>query len=119
MDKITHEMRLMQWKPIISECRSSGMTIKSWCLQNNVNEKLFYYWQRRVREDAYEVIKKAQFNNKPNFIELPVPAADYSGKASPFTADMIIHIGNSVLELSNTVSEELLLKVLKAISDVK
>lgn len=41
MDKITHEMRLMQWVPIIRECRGSGMTVKAWCLENNVNENNF------------------------------------------------------------------------------
>lgn len=29
MDKITHEMRMKQWTPVIRECRSSGMAVKS------------------------------------------------------------------------------------------
>lgn len=120
MDNITHEMRLMQWAPIIQECHSSGMTIKSWCLENNINEKQYYYWQRRVREEVYSILEKAESKRKPNFVQLPVPVpADNLENTSSFTADMIIHIGNNVLEISNTVSEELLSKVLKVISNVK
>ncbi|WZL72001.1 IS66 family insertion sequence element accessory protein TnpB [Clostridiaceae bacterium 35-E11] len=118
MDKITHEMRLMQWTQIIRECRKSGLTIKSWCLENNINEKRFYYWQRRVREEAYDALEKTESNKQQNFVQLPVPA-NISRNTPSFMADMIIHIGNNVLELSNTVSEELLSKVFKVMNDVK
>lgn len=118
MDKVTHEMRLMQWTPIIRECRNSNMTVKAWCVENNVNEKQYYYWQRRVRKDAFDSLKKAESKSKPNFVQLPV-TADSSMNTSSFKADMVIHFGNNVLELSNTVSEELLSKVLKVMSNVK
>ncbi|MDU5723925.1 MAG: hypothetical protein E6Z86_17575 [Clostridium butyricum] len=49
MDKSTYEMRLMKWAAIIKECRNSGMTVRAWCHENNINENKFYYWQRRVR----------------------------------------------------------------------
>lgn len=119
MDKITHEMRLMQWTPIIRECRNSGMAVKAWCLENNVNEKQFYYWQRRIREEAFDNLKKTESQNQANFVQLPPAPVDSSRNTSFFRADMIVHIGNNVLELSNTVSDELLSNVLKVISDVK
>lgn len=118
MDKITHEMRLIQWAPIIRECRSSSMTVKSWCIENNVNEKQFYYWQCRVREEVFDSLNKTESQSRSKFVQLPAPD-DSSKKASFFKADMIIHIGNNVLEPSNTVSEELLSNVLKVISHVK
>jgi putative transposase len=118
MDKITHEMRLMQWTPIVRECRSSGMAVKAWCLENNVNEKKFYYWQRRIREEAFGTLKNTECQNQTNFVQLQDPT-DSLRNTSYFKSDMIIRIGNSVLELSNTVSEELLSKVLKVMSDAK
>lgn len=118
MDKITHEMRLMQQTPIVRECHESGMAVKAQCLQNNVNEKKFYYWQRHVREEAFDTLKKADSQSHTTFVQLPVPV-DSSRDTSSFRTDMIIHIGNNILELSNTVSEELLSKVLKVLSDVK
>jgi len=118
MDKITHEMRLMKWTPIIRECRNSGMAVRAWCLENNVNEKQFYYWQRRVRGEVFDTLKKTESQSQTNFVQLSVPE-DFSRNKPSFKPDMIIHVGNNVLELSNTVSEELILKVLKVMSDVK
>lgn len=118
MDKITHEMRLMQWAPIVHECRGSGMAVKVWCLENNINEKQFYYWQRRVREEVFHTMERNESQSQPNFVQLEAPA-DSLRNTSSFRTDMIIHIGNNILEISNNVSEELLSKVLKVMSDVK
>lgn len=118
MDKTTYEMRLMQWTQIIRECRKSSMSVRDWCLENNVSEKKFYYWQRRVRGEAFESLKKNDLQNQTNFVQLPVQNDNLNNTPS-FKPDIVIHIGNNVLELSNTVSEELLSKVLKVMSDVK
>ena len=118
MDKITHEVRLKQWTSIIHECRNSGMTARAWCLENNVNEKQFYYWQRRVRKNTLESLVKADYQSHPSFVQLPIPAHS-SENISSFTPDMVLRIGDTVLELSNSTSEELLLKVLKGISNAK
>jgi hypothetical protein len=118
MDKITHEMRLMQWTPVIRDCRGSGMTVRSWCIENNINIKQFYYWQRRIREKAYEALERPEAEAQSKFVQLPVPADSYKCKSS-FNTDMVIHIGGTVLEISNTASEELLSNVLKVISNAK
>ncbi|WP_280527251.1 hypothetical protein [Clostridium sp. BJN0001] len=44
MDKSTNEIRLIKWASIIKECRSSQMTVTSWCNENNINTKTFYYY---------------------------------------------------------------------------
>ncbi len=118
MDKITHEMRLTHWKSIISECRNSGMSVRAWCIQNNIDEKRFYYWQRRVRGEVFESLKKNEFQNQSNFVQLSVQNDNLKNSPS-FKPDIVMHIGNNILELSNTVSEELLSKVLKVMSNVK
>ena len=58
MDSITHEMRLAHWVPIVKECNNSGMSKKAWCIANNINEKQFYYWQCRIREEVFHEFKK-------------------------------------------------------------
>ena len=68
MDTITREMHLMQWTPIIQECRNSNMTVKAWCQTNNINLKQYYYWQSKIREAAYETFKDSDVQNKPRFV---------------------------------------------------
>lgn len=44
MDKINYEKNLMKWTFIIRGCLDSGMAVQAWCIENNVDEKKFYYW---------------------------------------------------------------------------
>ncbi len=119
MDKITHEMRLAQWTQVIRECHSSGATTRTWCAANNVNEKSFYYWQRRLREQAFLSLENIQSKEQSRFVQLPVSVESISNNKTAFSADMVLHIGDNILELSNSVSEELLSKVLKVMADAK
>ena len=75
-------MRLMQWTPVIRDCRGSGMTVRSWCLENNINIKQFYYWQRRVREKAYEAMDKTGAEAQSKFVQLSAPADPSKSKTS-------------------------------------
>jgi len=121
MDKITHEMRLIHWASIINECRNSGMTVRSWCLNKNINPSQFYYWERRTSGNQLDTLKspeRTESQNQSNFVQLQVHT-DCSKSTSSFKTDMLIHIGDNILEISNTISEELLSRVLKVMSDVK
>jgi hypothetical protein len=120
MDKTENEKNLIKWTPIIQKCRSSGIGVRPWCRENNVSEKQFYYWDRRIKAKNFETQKETQPQNKANFVEIQPPIDSSINISIPtFRADMVIHVGNNVLELSNTVSENLLSMVLKVMSNVK
>ena len=53
MDKITHKVRCEQWTNIIKECFTSGMSKTTWCREDGISDKSFFYWQRILREEAY------------------------------------------------------------------
>ncbi|MCH3972877.1 MAG: hypothetical protein LKE53_09000 [Oscillospiraceae bacterium] len=42
--------RMEEWAQRVSECRSSGLTVRNWCEQHEINEKTYYYWQHRIWE---------------------------------------------------------------------
>ena len=47
MDKSTSMFRLQVWTECVRECHNSGMTVKDWCGQNNINLKTNYgNWYR-------------------------------------------------------------------------
>ena len=56
MDKITHDVRLAQWTEVIKQCqtRPEGISVKTWCRQNGVNEKVYFYVS--VKPDAYVIM---------------------------------------------------------------
>ena len=44
--------KLALWAGRISECRNSGMAVKTWCRENGICEQTYYKWQRRLFEMA-------------------------------------------------------------------
>ena len=66
LQKLNADQRLAVWTQRIAECRSSGTSVKSWCRENGVSEKTYYYWQRRI-------FKLAQEQQTPEFAELHGP----------------------------------------------
>ena len=73
MDKITSDVCRQQWLDIIQACNASGLTKKAWCEQNGINIKSFYYWQRQLRHETYDV-QSAALSPEPEvtFAEIAV-----------------------------------------------
>lgn len=36
-----------QWQALIQGQKSSGLSIRSWCDMNGINQNCFFYWKRR------------------------------------------------------------------------
>lgn len=125
MDKITHEVRLEQWKHIISECqaRPKGQSAKQWLAEKGIPEKTYYYWQRRVRKEAYALAKKENCSITPasaatvparprvSFAEMPFHPVGET--LNDFIPTAVLRKGSMVLELSNAVSDRLLEKIME------
>ncbi len=47
-----HQYKLAEWTGRITERSKSGMTIRSWCAANDISERVYHYWLRKVREYA-------------------------------------------------------------------
>ena len=70
----THlEIRFRHWQKLIDECQSSGMTVKAWCEANDVSDKSYYYWLKKIRKRALET------SGMPVPVSEPSPAAIRKG----------------------------------------
>ncbi len=120
MDKITHEIRLSNWKEVIEQCslRPEGQTVKQWLADNGINEKTYYYWQRRIRKEVFGQINlpqpvKSQEPASVSFAEIPViPEQGGSALKASFHADAVIQTGNITIGLSNSISDHLFDKIM-------
>lgn len=43
------------WLKLITQCRSSGLTDRQWCIENGISVSTFYYHVRALRKKACEV----------------------------------------------------------------
>lgn len=83
MKKEDHEVRREQWLRIVSECNNSGLSKKAWCLENGINVRAIYYWQRKFRDEA---ISSADASNKEGG---SVAALQPAGSGLPADAPII------------------------------
>ena len=70
VQKLTHEVRLQHWRQIVTDCRSSGQTIKDWCEKHQINVKTYYAWQKRVCQEMYPT-NCTQPEKSPEVISTP------------------------------------------------
>ncbi len=49
MDAKTAEIRYQRWVQAIQDWGNSGLSKRDYCQQNGIDEKQFYYYQRRIR----------------------------------------------------------------------
>lgn len=65
LQTLTANQRLAEWGERIAACRSSGLSVRTWCREHEISEKTYFYWQRRV----YQTLSAQQ---GPFFAEVPV-----------------------------------------------
>lgn len=56
VQKLTHEVRLQHWRQIVTDCRSSGQSIKDWCEKHEINIKTYYHWQKQVYQETCQML---------------------------------------------------------------
>ena len=87
MDKATTAIRLEQWANIFREWSASGLNKTEFCRQRGIKEKLFFYYQRRLRNivaeqtgvaslpeggtDLVEIVRAAK-DKKPDIVRIPL-----------------------------------------------
>ena len=61
--------RVQLWAERIAECRSSGMSVRAWCRENEISEKTYYYWQRRLYQQLVSTTETVSFAAVPQGIQ--------------------------------------------------
>lgn len=117
MDEVTlvkTRFRKEQWKQLISDCQSSGMRVDDWCIQNNVSRHAYYYWLRKIREEACELLPVQTENNKPvEFAKLAVTTP-----VSGTQAAIIVRLPYATVEVNEGTGQQTVEAVLLALKNI-
>lgn len=127
MDQCTHDVRSTRWKNVIYNCqqRPSGQSVKQWLKENDILEQSYYYWQRKFRNEAYDLMDKTNLpsiqdkQNGVSFVEISAPVQPkISTKCSFDTIKpvAVIKTGTVSIAISNDISEQLLSRILQEVS---
>ena len=127
MDQCTHEVRAEYWKSIIRACgqRPVGQSAKSWMKENGVCEQRYYHWQRKFRQQSYELMKDTsasvlaiQEKTDVAFVEIPYipsPQKD-TAKITDNSPVAVIRTASMSVEITNDISDRVLAAVLREVS---
>ncbi|MBR4319370.1 MAG: IS66 family insertion sequence element accessory protein TnpB [Oscillospiraceae bacterium] len=93
---VKQQMKLREWAEQIEARRASGMTVQSWCAENGMNVKTYYYHLRKVREQCVESV--------PEIVPLTMPQQ---------TGDIHIEKNGLQISLPADISKEILIALVQ------
>ncbi len=116
---LTRQIRYQRWAEEIKSCESRplGMSVAQWCRDNNIKEATYYAHLHKVKECVLDSIPaKSEHNpslmqeSRPAFVELPMPQPSNNQPIVTITC------GNAALEITENISDEFLIRIIRAIS---
>ena len=127
MDQCTHAVRTEYWKGVVQTCgeRPAGHSAKSWLDENGICEQSYYHWQRKFRQQTYDLVKESAaltpvipVTTDISFAEIPYASTgqiDTQDNNNPYVA--VIRTSSMTVEITNTISEAVLSRILRGISN--
>ncbi len=119
MDQVTRVRKYIkreQWKTLIQECQSSGMTVTAWCQANDICEQTYYRNLKLLREEVCNNLPIPLPNTNKN----PVAFAKLE-VATPLPntqAAVIIRLPQATLEIADGTSQQTIQAVLLALQSI-
>lgn len=112
------EYRLSQWAQVLQERAQSGLSIKAYCKQVGICGNTYFYWQRRVRAAAAELVSQEAndpavcFSEVRTLEKVAYPAAAQASVPGQLQID----VGGVRLTADNTYPVEQLTQLLQALN---
>ena len=126
MDAKTAEIRYQRWVQVIQDWSKSGLSKRDYCQQNEIDEKHFYYYQRRIRaiiaaqgerpalpegSSGLAANSVGQHSNRPQIVKLRFP------EMAEASASMISFSVNGMsFSVPEAIPASFLAKLLEAVS---
>ena len=70
--EIAEEYRLSHWVQVLQARAQSGLSIKAYCKQLGICGNTYFYWQRRVRAAAAELVSQEANHPAVRFSEVQI-----------------------------------------------
>jgi len=124
---LARRIRHQRWAEIIKACESRpvDMSVARWCRENNIKESTYYSRLHLIKEAFIETFEPMPeettvtapassdlvLSNEPAFVELHAPIVSVCNPA------LVISCGNAKVEINESISDEFLTRVFKAVSN--
>ena len=107
--------RMQEWSVRITECRSSGMSVRAWCNEQGISVQTYYRWEKRFVEKATQRLSlpaptQAGLLMRVNPDAMPGDDADRIGQS------ITVRHGESVITLPAGSSAEAVADLVRALN---
>ena len=92
--ELKHHAKQQEWAAQIQNCRSSGLPVRAWCRQEEINAATDYRWERELL--ALAETEPCLSVSAVRFAELPTPK---QGSRNAAERSATLHIGNASLDI--------------------
>ena len=110
--KKSSEIKKDLWLSRIMACRKSGMPDTRWCKENDVSPSSLYYWIKKLRMEAHEILVSndtVAVPYKQDIVPLHIIEDHPLATSTQNVPAIILHMGSITLEIQNMVPMNLLL----------
>jgi len=100
--------RRLQWEKRIAAYKASGQSVREWCAANGVKPNRLWYWLRRTRTEDVEAVRSTRW--------LPVEVTGLSGEGGQ-ASGLLVRVGKAGIEVKQGFDPEMLVAVVRALSE--
>ena len=113
-----HQIHLNEWAARFSEQKSSGLTVKQWCEQNNFSIHTYNYWKHILKEELAcqvlpDIIPITILDSQTQIVPTTSTESCLANRTIRATAKLTIN--DISIEFDSDISEEFLRTILKAV----
>lgn len=94
-------MNTLEWATLLEECRSSGMSIKSWCEKRGITYRKYLYWTAKLQKQK-QWVQVVVEPDAPRIMK----------------ENINIHCGKWTVNISEGMSIELISKVIRVVNEI-
>lgn len=76
---VRNKYRMENGSALIQECNASGLSNREFCRQRGISEKSYYYWRRKLRNQAADTVGAKLVKLEPTAIEEDILEIWYHG----------------------------------------
>ena len=112
--ELKHRVKLQEWAARIQDCRSSGLSVRAWRRQEEINAATYYRWEWDLL--ALAETELCSSVSDVRLAELPTPK---QGSRNAAERSATLHIGNASLDIypgCNTEQLKMLVKLLRLVN---
>ncbi len=129
-----HQLKLADWTSRFQDQLNSGLSVRNWCLQNNISIHSYNYWKHKLKQEYLDSV----LPNDPDIVPLfpqtvsasaPSPAPctpdvsrelrdssdSYYSRDSLNTTPLVVLIGDLRMEFPSSISDDQLFRLIKAV----